>query len=48
MSFVEFYITSNPPLRPSGVKYVLEQVQKNQIPVSLTSSGHGFTRFIRH
>lgn len=32
--FVEFYVTSNPPLRSNGVKYILDQLKESMIQVS--------------
>lgn len=32
--FAEFYVTSNPPLRPNGVKYILDQLKESRIAVS--------------
>lgn len=31
---VEFYVTSNPVLRPNGVKYILDQLKESKIEVS--------------
>lgn len=32
--FIEFYVTCNPPLRPNGVKYVLDQLKESKIEAS--------------
>ncbi|MBE3044502.1 hypothetical protein IMZ48_18425 [Candidatus Bathyarchaeota archaeon] len=40
VDFVEFYVPSNPILRPNGVKYVLDQLKESKIEVCTVTQQH--------